>query len=75
MHFCKCFFNNSIKYIELIDKIQDFDNIFHSENFAEKLKVKKENTQLVRDICELWLKSHEITPEQLETLKQKIKEI
>jgi len=64
-----------IKYIELIDRIQDFNNIFHSENFAEKLAVKKENTQLVKNICELWLKTHKITPKQLEVIDLKMKEI
>ena len=63
------------KYIELITKLQDFTNIFSSENFSEKLKVTKNNTLIVKQICELWLKTHEITDEQIELLKIKIKEI
>lgn len=64
-----------LKYIELISKIQDFTNIFNSENFDERLKVTKENTLIVKQLCELWLKTHEITDEQIELLKQKIKEL
>ena len=63
------------KYMELIDKVQESVNIFSSERYSEKLEVKKENTRIVKKICELWLETHKITPEQLETLKQKIKEV
>lgn len=64
-----------LKYIDLIEKIQEFQNIFSSENFDEKLKVTKQNTIIVKQICEVWLKTHEITDDQLELLKIKIKEI
>lgn len=63
------------KYIELIGKLQDFTNIFDSENFTEKLKITKDNTAIVKQICELWLETHEITDEQIELLKIKTKEI
>lgn len=64
-----------IKYIELIDKIQEFTNIFSSEDYSDKLAIKKNNTKIVKQICEVWLETHEITPEQIELLKLKIKEI
>lgn len=64
-----------IKYIELIDKVQEFQNIFNSNNFSEKLKVRKNNTKIVKKICETWLKTHNISDEELELLKEKIKEI
>lgn len=64
-----------LKYIELIDKLQEFHSIFNSENFNEKLKINQSNTLIVKQICELWLKTHEITDEQLELLKIKMKEI
>ena len=64
-----------LKYIELIDKLQNFTSIFDSENFNEKLKITKTNTEIVKKICELWLQTHEITDEQIELMKQKIKEI
>ena len=64
-----------LKYIDLIDEIQKFQNIFNSDNFSEKLKIKKKNTKIVKDICIMWLKTHEISEEQLELLKIKIREI
>lgn len=64
-----------LKYIELIDKVQEFQNIFNSDNFSEKLKIRKNNTKIVKEICKIWLKTHEISDEQLELLKEKIKEI
>lgn len=63
------------KYIELIDKVQDYNSIFESSNFNDKLDVTKANTMIVKQICELWLKTHEITDEQIELLKVKMKEI
>lgn len=63
------------KYIELIDEMQAYQNIFNSNNFSETLKIKKSNTKIVRQICERWLDTHEISDEQLELLKAKIKEV
>jgi hypothetical protein len=63
------------KYIELIDILQDFTNIFSSDNFDEKLKITKSNTIIVRKICEVWLETHKITDDQIKLLKEKIKEI
>lgn len=63
------------KYIELMDKLRDFENIFSSENFDEKLKTTKENTKIVREICKVWLETHSITEEQLEILNVKLKQI
>lgn len=64
-----------VKYIELIDEVLKFQNIFNSDNFSEKLKIRKRNTRVVKSICKLWLKTHEISDEQLELLQEKIKEI
>lgn len=64
-----------LKYIELIDKVQHYQNIFSSEDFNEKLKIRKKNTKIVKEICQVWLKTHEISDEQLELLTLKIKEI
>lgn len=63
------------KYIELITRLQDFESIFSSENFNEKLKITQENTLIVKQLCELWLVTHEISAEQIELLNQKIKQI
>lgn len=64
-----------VKYMELIDTVQEFQSIFSSENFNDKLKITQENTLIIRQLCELWLKTHEISDEQVELLKIKIKEI
>jgi len=64
-----------LKYIELIEDIQKFESIFNSENFNEKLKVTKHNTQIIKDICVVWLDTHTISEETLSLLQNKIKEI
>lgn len=64
-----------LKYIELIDEVQKFQDIFNSDNFSEGLKIRKENSKIVKQICEIWLKTHEISDDQLKLLKEKIKEI
>jgi hypothetical protein len=64
-----------VKYISLIDELQEYQNIFNSVNFDERLKTIKENTEIVKKICLLWLETHSISDEQLELLKTKIKEI
>ena len=63
------------KYIELIDQVQEFQNIFNSDNFSEKLKIRKSNTKIVKEICIKWLETHTISDETLELLKEKIKEV
>lgn len=65
--------NIVIKYISLIDKLQNFVNIFSSNNFDEKLKITKENTKIVKQICEVWLTTHEISDKQIEKIKELIK--
>ncbi len=64
-----------IKYIELIDKLQDYQSVFDSVNFNENLKITQENTLIVKKICEVWLEAHEITEQQLEILRAKVREI
>ena len=58
------------KYIELINTLQEFQSVFSSENFNEKLKITQENTLVIKQLCQLWLTTHEITDEQLEFLLQ-----
>ena len=64
-----------LKYIELIDKLQDYTNIFNSEVFDERLDIIKKNTLIVKQICQTWLETHVISDSELEKLKLKIKEI
>ena len=63
-----------LKYIELIDQIQEYESVFNSENFNDKLEITQANTLIVKQICEIWLKTHEISEKELEILRLKIKE-
>ena len=63
------------KYISLIEEIQNYTNIFSSESYTEQLKVRKDNTKIVKQICIKWLETHIITDEEIELLKLKIREI
>jgi hypothetical protein len=62
-----------IKYIDIIDKLQEFENVFKSDTFDERLTSIKNVTFLVKSIMKSWLKTHQITDEQLELLKTNIK--
>ena len=64
-----------LKYIELIDRLLEYESVFSSNNFNEGLKVTQDNALIVKKICEVWLDKHEITDEALVILKDKIKEI
>lgn len=64
-----------LKYIELIDRLEEYKSIFKSETFNEKLKTLQTNTASLKKICELWLKTHTITDKELELLQLKIKEL
>lgn len=63
------------KYIELIDRLLEYESVFNSSNFNENLKTTQDNALIVKKICQVWLDTHEITNEALEILKEKIKEI
>lgn len=63
------------KYIELLDKLQEYESIFNKETFNERLKITQENTLIVKQICEVWLDTHEINDEQMQLLEQKTREI
>lgn len=63
------------KYVELLDKIQEIESIFSSENYNEKLKVLQENTLVIKELCQVWLSTHEISDEQMKLLEQKVKEL
>ena len=65
----------ALKYISLIDEILKLQDIFNSANYTEKLKVNKENLKVIKMICNKWLDTHEITEEQTELLKLKIREL
>lgn len=64
-----------LKYIEIIDEIQNFQNVFNSEEFTESLRIRKENTKLVKEICNRWLETHTITDEEIVLIETKMREI
>lgn len=64
-----------LKYISMIDELQKFTDIFHSERYSHRLEVTKKNTKIVKKICEVWLESHIITDEEIELIREKIKQI
>jgi hypothetical protein len=63
------------KYLELLEKLQKYESIFSADTFNEKLKVTQENTFVVKQLCEIWLETHEITEEQMQILESKTREI
>lgn len=63
------------KYVELLEKLERYESIFNAETFNEKLKITQDNTFIVKQLCEIWLDTHEITEEQMELLEQKTREI
>lgn len=65
----------ALKYIDMINTLQEYESIFNSENFNDKLKITQSNTLIVKKICEEWIKTHEISEEALVILQQKIREI
>jgi hypothetical protein len=64
-----------LKYIDIINNLEEYQSIFSSEDFNEKLKVLKENTAILKQILEKWLEDHKLTEEELTLLQQKIKEL
>ena len=64
-----------LKYIELTDNIDRYESIFNSLNFNERLKETKINTNILKDICNVWLAKHEISDDELQLLKDTIKQL
>ena len=63
------------KYLEILTKLQEYESVFSSENFNEKLKITQENTIVIKQICKVWLETHSIDEKQMELLETKVKEI
>jgi len=67
--------NVVLKYIELINGILKYQSVFINETYNQRLEITKNNLKIVKKLCEVWLKHHIITDEQLEVLKTKIREL
>lgn len=63
------------KYLELIENIERYRNIFSSENFDERLKNLRSSCSILKKICEVWLQSHEIEDKDIELINQIIKKL
>ena len=61
--------NVILKYIEIIDFSLNYQNIFNSEKFDERIIEYKKSAISLKGICEEWLKTHEISDEEYERLK------
>lgn len=64
-----------LKYMELLNKLVEYENIFNSVNFKEKVKDIKANSIILKNIFELWLENHKLSEEEYALLEQKIKEL
>lgn len=62
-------------YIQLLKRIMEYENIFNSKKLDEKISLVEANGKILITIFEKWLSTHEITEDELELLKIKIKEI
>ena len=53
--------------------MQKYESIFNSANFTEKLELIKGNTKILKQICKIWLETHEISEKELELLEETVK--
>ena len=63
------------RYLYLIGNIEKYESIFASDNFNEKLETTKHNTAVLKQIINLWLKTHSITEKEEELLNETIKKL
>lgn len=62
-----------LKYIEIIDNMLSYKSVFKSTDFDDRLKNYKGDLEKVKQICNLWLETHEITEEEIILLQEKVK--
>jgi hypothetical protein len=64
-----------IKYIELLDRLLTYKNVFNSVKFDERLESIKSNGKQLKALFNLWLKNHEFTESEMELLIEKTREL
>lgn len=64
-----------LKYIELLQGMLEYENIFTSDKMDEKMLSVKTNAPILIKILEQWLTTHSITDTELELIKSTIKNL
>jgi hypothetical protein len=65
----------TLKYIELLQGMLEYENIFTSDKMDEKMLSVKTNAPILIKILEQWLATHSITDTELELIKSTIKNL
>jgi len=63
------------KYLSKLNELLEYENLFNSLEFDEKLKVIKANATIVKDVFQTWLDTHEMSDEEMDLINEKIKEL
>ena len=63
------------KYIELLDRLLTYKNVFKSSKFDERLESIKLNGKILKTLLNLWLLNHEFTEKEMELLIEKTREL
>jgi len=58
------------KFIEIADRILEYDNIFKSNNFKERHDDMVSTTLIVKGMCKQWLETHEISDKAYDELME-----
>lgn len=64
-----------LKYIELLQGMLEYENIFTSDKMDEKMLSVKTNAPILIKILQQWLETHTITDTELELIKSTIKNL
>ena len=59
----------------MLHKLVEYESIFNSAQFTEKVKEMKKNAKIIDKIFSTWLDHHEMDDETFELLKEKIKSL
>lgn len=59
-----------LKYIDLIREYEEYESVFKSEKFNEKLEENQRNISTVKELMNVWLETHIIQEKELTQLKE-----
>jgi hypothetical protein len=63
------------KYIEILEGMIDYENIFSSDKVDEKVANVKTNSKILITILKQWLETHSITDEEIKLIESTIKNL